>query len=115
MAHTKSQEKKIFVCCKSLLYSVLLPEQPVLLCNMMITLGCLTADYLEKLLGARLGTVVGDDGGEVTLQNRLGTLVRKCGGEDEDLTLLLHVLRLQRGRLLVDIAGQRLHPVLRQP
>lgn len=94
---------------------MLLPERPVLLCNMMITLGCLTADYLEKLLGARLGTVVGDDGGEVTLQNRLGTLVRKCGGEDEDLTLLLHVLRLQRGWLLVDIAGQRLHPVLRQP
>lgn len=112
MAYTKSQEKK-YVCCKSLLYSVLLPERPILLCNMMI--GCLTADYLEKLLGARLGTVVGDDGGEVTLQNRLGTLVRKCGGEDEDLTLLLHVLRLQRGWLLVDIAGQRLHPVLRQP
>lgn len=58
--------------------------------------------------------MVGDDGGEVALQDGLSTLVRKRSGEDKDLTLLLHVLCLQRGRLLVDIAGQRLHPVLRQ-
>lgn len=75
----------------------------------------LSDGYLKKLLGAGLGTMVGDDGGEMALQDRLGTLIRKCGREDKDLTLLLHVLRLQGSWLLVDVAGQRLHPVLGQP
>ena len=65
-----------------------------------------TKYYLEDLFSARLGAVEGNDGLKLALQDCLGRLVCQIRAKNEDLRLLLHVLRLHRAvtrlRLLLD-------------
>lgn len=56
-----------------------------------------TPPYLQQFLGAGLRAVEGDDGVEGALHDGLRSLVRQVRREDEDLTLLLHVLGIASG------------------
>jgi hypothetical protein len=70
--------------------------------------------HIQKLFCAGLVAMKGNNGRELRFHDSFSTLVRHASGEYEYLTLLLHVLSVQRARLSISLRRRGRVPTLLQ-